>query len=188
MSTWWPECLQWPFCPGFFITVLAFMAAAVTFRKEPGPREKSIWVFAFLMLMVGEVWMMSKDRTENRRKQKEVRDAEIASFKAIGDGIQSSISISQLQFTATMSGINKNINELTGGDSYPIFYPAFSSPKDERINKFELHVTVEGKYPMRNQHADISHFPASNDPQKVVKVLDESEHAVVLPAKTGHLS
>src|SRR5260370_34314760 len=83
MSNWWPECLQWPFCPGFFITVLAFMAGAVTCRKEPGPREKSTWGFAFLMLMVGEVWMMSKDRTENSRKQKEVRDAEIASFKPL---------------------------------------------------------------------------------------------------------
>src|SRR6266568_6195368 len=103
-----PECLHWPFCPGVFIAILAFLAAAVTFR-DPGKTEKAIWTLVFLGLMCGEVWMMSKDRTENNRKQKEVRDAEIASFKAIGDEIQTSITNSQQQFAATMGRIDTTL-------------------------------------------------------------------------------
>src|SRR5216683_6996680 len=117
MPLWIPECLHWPFCPGVFIAILAFLAAAVTFR-DPGKTEKAIWTLVFLGLMSGEVWMMSKDRTENNRKQKETREAEITSFKAIGAGIQSSIAASQSQFSATMSGLKQNINTITGGDSF----------------------------------------------------------------------
>lgn len=115
--SWLPECLQWPFCPGIFIAILAFLAAAVTFR-DPGKTEKAIWTLAFLGLMSGEVWMMSKDRTENTRKQKEVRDAEIASFKAIGDGIQTSNATSQSQFAITLSRFKQNIDIITGGNSF----------------------------------------------------------------------
>jgi hypothetical protein len=113
-----PECMHWPFCPGVFIAILAFVAAAVTLRKEPGPREKAIWLFVFLGLMCAEVWMMSKDRTSNVAKEKETRQAEIASFKAIGDGIQTSNANSQSQFAITLSRFKQNIDTITGGSSF----------------------------------------------------------------------
>jgi hypothetical protein len=135
MPSWIPECLHWPFCPGVFIALLAFVAAAVTFR-DPGKAEKAIWTFVFLGLMGGEVWMMSVDRTENNRKQKETRETEIASFKSIGDGIKASIDNSQLQFNATMGGINKNIKVITGGDSFPYFDLGFPNPPNGELMGF----------------------------------------------------
>jgi hypothetical protein len=71
---WLPDCLRWPFCPGVFIAVLAFVAAAVTFRKDPAPREKAIWIFAFLVLMVAEVWMMGKDRYAHDLAEREAQE------------------------------------------------------------------------------------------------------------------
>jgi hypothetical protein len=115
--SWLPECLHWPFCPGVFIAILAFVAAVVTFR-DPGKTEKAIWILVFLGLMSGEVWMMSKDRTETNRKQKETRDAEIASFKSIGEGIQTSNANSQSQFAITLSRFKQNIETITGGGSF----------------------------------------------------------------------
>ena len=53
----------------------------------------------------------------NIAKEKETRDAEIASFKAVGDGIKDSIRNSQAQFAATIgrfdeqSALLKAINE-----------------------------------------------------------------------------
>lgn len=85
-----PECLHWPFCPGVFIAVLAFVAAAVAFRKDPGRTERAAWVFLFLALMCGEVWMMSIDRAKNNQ--------------IIGE---------------EMSRFDENLNMLTGGDSFP---------------------------------------------------------------------
>jgi hypothetical protein len=117
-STWLPKCLHWPFCPGVFIAILAFMAAAVTFRKEPGAREKAAWTFLFLGLMCAEVWMMGKDRQANEDSQKEANGSQLAGFKAIGDGIQSSINQSNQQFAATMAGIKQNISTVTGGNTY----------------------------------------------------------------------
>jgi hypothetical protein len=143
-----PECLHWPFCPGVFIAILAFLAAFVTFR-EPRGTEKAIWTLVFLALMCAEVWMMSADRTENNRKQKDTRDAEIASFKAIADGIQTSITTSQQQFAATMSGINQNTKTVTGGDSF-CFIPPTSFLRRE-----PLAVVPRGRYPLYNVSVEI---------------------------------
>jgi hypothetical protein len=66
-------CLHWPFCPGVFIAILGFMAAAVTFREKPGPREKAVWIFVFLLLMCGEVWMMGLDRDKHDADEKQAR-------------------------------------------------------------------------------------------------------------------
>ena len=70
------ECVHWPFCPGFFIAILAFLAAVVTFRKEPTRIEKACWTVAFLALMVGEVSMMSKDRHAHEIADSRARDTE----------------------------------------------------------------------------------------------------------------
>jgi hypothetical protein len=79
LLTWLPTCLHWPFCPGVFITVLAFATATATFRKEPSRTEKRIWLLLFFGLMVAEVGMISKDRdahdaveADARKKQNEM--------------------------------------------------------------------------------------------------------------------
>jgi hypothetical protein len=149
MPSWIPECLHWPFCPGVFIAVLAFTAAAVTFRENPKPREKATWTFIFMGLMCAEVYMMSKDRTENNRKQKDTRDAEIASFKAIGGGIQTSITNSQQQFTTTISRINQNTKTVTGGDSFCFIAPS------SFLRREPLAVLPRGRYALYNVSVQI---------------------------------
>jgi hypothetical protein len=144
MSTisWWPECVHWPFCPGVFIAILAFVAAGVTLREKPGPRERAVWLFVFLSLMFAEVLVMSKDRTTNIAKEKETREAEIASFKAIGDGIQNSIALNQSQFSKTMAGIKENVNAVTGGNTYCY---VMASPV---YSEFGLNIFITGKSPL----------------------------------------
>lgn len=83
MTALLPECLHWPFCPGFFIAILAFLAATVTFRKDPRPRERAAWIFSFLILMVGEVWMMSKDHHAHEVADKNIRDTEQDHFSTL---------------------------------------------------------------------------------------------------------
>jgi len=145
--SWLPECLHWPFCPGIFIAILAFVAAAVTLRKEPGSRERAIWLFVFLGLMCAEVWMMSKDRITNIAKEKETREAEIASFKAIGDGIQTSNANSQKQFDATMQGINENVKTVVGGNSFCYFNLGFPTPPNGESVGF---IWTKGEYPLHD--------------------------------------
>jgi hypothetical protein len=162
VPTWVPECLHWPFCPGVFIAILAFVAAAVTFRKEPGPREKAIWIFLFLSLMSAEVWMVSVDRRENIQKQKETREDEIARFKAIGEGIQSSMVAGQAHFDATMSGINQNVSTITGGNSFCYLAIAVNGEMPTFIHN--------GSYPLSSVNARIV------DMQKWHQAIDNNPH------------
>ncbi len=121
IAIWLPKCLHWPFCPGLFIAVLAFVAAAVTFRKEPSQREKAVWIFVFLTLMCAEVWMMSMDRETNEAQQKVARDGQLRGFKEIGDGINTTIANSDRQFQATMDGIKATLktSEATVRNTVP---------------------------------------------------------------------
>jgi hypothetical protein len=148
-----PTCLHWPFCPGFFIAVLAFVAAAVTFRKEPGPREKAVWVFVFLALMLGEIWMMSIDRTRNEADVAKARGQELDQFQRIADSINDSVKQSKNQFdqtvkqqsedfAATMRQFQVDVSSITGGDSYAIVYPDVARPALGTTNTFPLVVRL----------------------------------------------
>lgn len=66
---------HWPFCPGVFIATLAVVAVIVTFRLAPETTkgEKAFWIILCFGLMLGEIWMMSKDRDAHDTEQKEAR-------------------------------------------------------------------------------------------------------------------
>ncbi len=100
---WWPSVLRWPFPPGVFIGFLAVAAALAAFRKKPGRWETASWILVFCSLMIGELWMISKDRDRNNAEQKMARDLSETHFKAIGDGIQASIEKNQTHFDDTMA-------------------------------------------------------------------------------------
>lgn len=85
------NCLHWPFCPGVFVAVLAFLTAAVAFRIEKASRaEKTIWTVIFLLLVVGEIWMMGIDRKKHDQEQADARAEQLRRFQEIADGIKSS--------------------------------------------------------------------------------------------------
>src|ERR1700693_3380303 len=95
------NCLHWPFCPGVFIAILAFVAGAVAFRVEKANTvEKAIWTFVFLMLVVGEIWMMGIDRAKHDLEQADARGEQLRKFQEIADRIKSSNDANQTHFDA----------------------------------------------------------------------------------------
>jgi len=102
---WLPKCLNWPFCPGVFIAILAFVAAGVTFRTEPGKKEKAVWLLVFFGLMFAEVWMMSKDRDLNDAARDKSEKELAAQFDKIGCLITTTIQNSDRHFAATMESM-----------------------------------------------------------------------------------
>ena len=72
----WPICLHWPFCPGVFIALLGLLAAVVTFWESPPRFVKVISILLFTALMCSEIWMMSKDRDNHDKSEKDGRDIE----------------------------------------------------------------------------------------------------------------
>ncbi len=149
---WFPKCLHWPFCPGVFIAILAFVAAAVTFREEPGKKEKAVWLLVFFGLMFAEVWMMSKDRDLNDAARDKSEKELAAQFDKIGVGITTTIQNSDKQFAATMESaagirrqVSKSLSISMGGDSYCYFDASiFGAPGKQEIGIFPVHVGTLG--------------------------------------------
>src|SRR5258706_12792508 len=120
---WLPKCLHWPFCPGVFIAILAVMAAAVTFRENPGTREKAAWTFVFLGLMCAEVWMMSIDRDVSEGRERAAEITQLKGFSDIGAGIKASTEESDRNFSATIGKTNEVLQNITGGRSFGFLVP-----------------------------------------------------------------
>ena len=120
------NCLHWPFCPGVFIAILAFVAGAVAFRGEKTSAiEKAIWTFVFLMLVVGEIWMMGIDRAKHDQEQADARAEQLRKFQGIADGINATIAADQQHFDATMSSMKrvlntakKSLDQVTGNGQF----------------------------------------------------------------------
>lgn len=72
----WPACLHWPFCPGVFIALLGLLAAVVTFWDSPPRFVKVITIALFTVLMLCEIWMMSKDRDKHDHDEQVARSAD----------------------------------------------------------------------------------------------------------------
>jgi hypothetical protein len=155
-ATWLPKCLHWPFCPGVFIAILAFVAAGVTFRKEPGTREKGIWIFVFLALMSAEVWMMGIDRQENEDTQAKANATQLKGFTDIGDGIKQSIAESDRNFVATIGKTNQILENITGGNSFGFVVP---QPGAEQV---PLVVWNHGDQPLIGVTITIAHTQDPN--------------------------
>jgi hypothetical protein len=54
---------------GTYIAILGFVAAAVTFRKDPPVHEKFFWIIAITLLMTAEIQNLYKDRDEHTAQQ-----------------------------------------------------------------------------------------------------------------------
>jgi hypothetical protein len=95
-----------PLSPGVLIAVLAFVAAVAAFRAEKARAlEKAGWTFFFLILVVGEIWMIRVDRERNEDKEEKARKLQLTSFRKIADGIEASNRANQQHFEATMNEV-----------------------------------------------------------------------------------
>jgi len=148
---WLPKCLHWPFCPGFFIAVLAVLAAVVTFREKPRTWEKALWTFIFLGLMCAEVWMMGVDRQANEDQQARANATQLKGFSEVGDGIKASIAESDRNFAATIGKTNQILQSITGGNSFGFVVP---QPGGEQV---PLVVWNHGDQPLSGVTLTIAH-------------------------------
>lgn len=101
ISEWFPSlltCLHWPFCPGVFIAILGLVAAIVTFWKDPPRLVKVISILLFTVLLLGEIWMMGKDRDAHDKAEKKARQIEQNHFDVVATSLNQ-------QYTATQAAI-----------------------------------------------------------------------------------
>lgn len=144
-------CLHWPFCPGVFISILAFMAAAVTFRKEPSMREKAVWIFVFLVLAASEIWMMGLDRWKHDKEENETQERQLKEYRDITDGLTKSIKQAQQHFDATME-------QITGGSSY-----TYATVGITQHPPFQLFISVIGKTPVSAVRGTVQRVEPSHE-------------------------
>jgi len=154
---WLPQCLHWPFGPGVFIAILAGLAAAVTFRKEPGRLEKAAWIIVFFSLMWMEVWMVGIDRQSHEYQEAQASHLLLKGFSNIGDGIKKSIAQSDQHFEATIGKTNKVLQNITGGDSF-----GFVVPQVGGVSRLPLLVWNHGDQPLIGVTITMAHTQDSN--------------------------
>src|SRR5215470_4217987 len=88
ITVWLPKYLHWPFLPGIFIAILAVVAAIAAFRRDPSAPERAAWIFVFLGLMCGEIWMVTIDRAASDTARKNAEQDLAKRFDEIGAGIK----------------------------------------------------------------------------------------------------
>ena len=83
---------------GYAITAMAVIAGIMALRPEMHGREKFLWFAILLAFMVVEIRAINKDRRDQNGK-----------FETIASGLK-----------AAIDGIQGTVNEITGGDTYPM--------------------------------------------------------------------
>ncbi len=188
------NCLHWPFCPGVFIAFLAFVTAFVAFRVEKAGRlEKGIWTFAFLLLLVAEIWMMGIDRTKHDKEQADARAEQLRKFQDIADQITSSNDLSKRHFDATMSTMeglistgNKSLAQETGNGQfcYLTAFPAAGTAKSRVV--FHLMKMNSGPLPLDVCHVlihDNAPIRSAADAQRAFEILYDQQLGPLPPGK-----
>ncbi|HTX77368.1 MAG TPA: hypothetical protein VMD29_14250, partial [Terracidiphilus sp.] len=136
---WWirRDCLPWP---GVAVALIAILAALMSVEQGMKGRHKAVYFVLMAALLVTEFRAMRKDRDDSEQKQQAFFAQQKAGFEAISKqsdqnfqsttkqaqhdfevtakGLESAYSQSQIGFTATLGGISKSIDTMTGGTSY----------------------------------------------------------------------
>jgi hypothetical protein len=128
--------------PGEAVAALAVAAAVMTLFGEMKGKEKLAWMLILFGFLYLELSSVDIERTAQEEIQNEARAEQLRHFGEIGNGIRGAIERSQRQFDATMSGINKNINAVTGGSSFCF---VVASPIG---NEFLLNINTIGGSPL----------------------------------------
>ncbi len=113
----------WEWYPpvGVFIGILGLIGVLVPLLRDLtkiGKWEKALWTFVMFALVLLEIRSIYLDRSAHDREQAAARAEQLSQFEAIAQRIDTSIANSQKQFDATMSGIGKNIDTVTGASDY----------------------------------------------------------------------
>jgi hypothetical protein len=150
---------------GVYIGIVGGLAAAVTFRKEPGPREKALWILGITILIVAEITNLYHEaRMQEERFQKITSDLEAA----IG-GLNTTIVENQKHFDATMrrsdeimTGVAKVFSIQTGGDSYLWYDLTILSIGSDALEGYKNSLIVQGfprvvgHYALPSAHVEVT--------------------------------
>lgn len=134
---WWIRHLPWP---GFAVALIAILAAIMSVEESLKGRHKAVYFLLMAALLITEFRAMRKDREDSEQKQQTFFAQQKAGFEAISkqadqnfqgttkqaqqdfavtaQGLESAYSQSQIGFNATLGGISKSIDTMTGGTSY----------------------------------------------------------------------
>ncbi|MGC2363484.1 MAG: hypothetical protein WA555_00575 [Candidatus Sulfotelmatobacter sp.] len=188
------NCLHWPFCPGVFIAILAFVAGAVAFRVEKASRiEKAIWTFVFLMLVVAEIWMMGIDRANHDKEQADARTEQLRKFNEIAGGINANIAADQQHFDATMSSMkrlvgtaNKSLAQVTGNGQFCYLTPTGMPVSVGNKTMFRLAKMNSGSLPLEVCHILVHEnlqIKSEADAERAFQVLYDRQLGPLPPGK-----
>jgi hypothetical protein len=154
--------MEWHAPVGVYIAILGAMAAGVTLRKDPSPREKAVWIVLITVLMVAEIHTLVVDEKEHTAATKSISDAlattnsglketlsglqgVTSKIGGISTDIKTGSDTGNSQFTTTLQGLQKAISSETGGNSFCYLMPSHLS--NEGIN---LALISVGHYPLYN--------------------------------------
>lgn len=136
---WWfgRSHLPWP---GVAVSIIAVLAALMSIDQNLKGCHKAVYFVLMAALLVTEFRSMRKDRENSERQQQAFFAQQKSGFQSINDqaqrnfqatinqsqenfnataeGLESAYSQRQKQFAATIGGISKSIDTITGGTSY----------------------------------------------------------------------
>jgi hypothetical protein len=137
--------------PNKAVLCLAAIAALMVLA-EMRPIHKALYVVLILALVMTENRAINDDREkfEKDRAKAEIeevcrRKQENNRFETIANGLALAYQQSQAQFSATMSGLNLNMKEMTGGDSF-----CYIDQRSFEMAAEPLRVVHRGGYPLYN--------------------------------------
>jgi hypothetical protein len=128
---------------GYAIGALAVVAAAMSIHIESGLNwwQKTLWMLIIAAFLLVEFRAIDKDRADFAREEACRRKEERESFQQIANTLTFAIQQNQLQFQATMAGIQQSIDSITGGKSFCVVTASGTG------SYFILTATAVGKNP-----------------------------------------
>jgi hypothetical protein len=189
VGSWWLLCLPTVGKGGLFLAAGAVLMPL--FWEKIGIAGKMSWIAMLFVLLAVEDLAIDKEHRENAEAQQKA-------LKTIGDGFTKVLtdqkdSFSSLitksdrafketteqasaQFSATMAKAQQNLNNMTGGSTYPLVVPNFLQPSNVQ-NTFGLMLSAQGKNPL----FDVAMYPIRQLPlPKVDSAAELLAHSTML--------
>jgi hypothetical protein len=141
LTFWWLIHLP---SPGKAIGALAVVAGIMSVR-DMKVLGKLLWVVLLVLMLITEFRAINKDRSENDEKQRAFFDAQQSGFQHVVDQAKVNFDQTATDLKTTIGGLktvlattqlvekitNKNLENITGGDSYAYVYPAAAEGNNE---------------------------------------------------------
>jgi hypothetical protein len=95
---------------GLYVAILGVAAAIMTLRPSQSASEKAFWILVIFACGVLEITNLYYDRAQHDQAEHVARQNEALAFKAIADGINTSIQNDQVQFAETIGKLNSTLH------------------------------------------------------------------------------